>query len=248
MNELTSDDRRRLRRLRAAIGYGESLSQADLDELAREWAVRTEPGAEDESERFAVTRLDGSTTGVSGPRWLFHLFGLAHRASHVGFHTRRGVVVLQRRAVTKRDWPEAWDMAVAGHVPQREDGSEMTFEEGAVKEIEEEAGLPGDRLAALLAEGRLLPIGAPYFSFECDERRNPPFYNAEIRQIYAATLTDEGVAALRPDEEELSGLFLCTVKQAWDTLSSGNVASGLRFSLPRYLDWLERNRSRQSYV
>jgi 8-oxo-dGTP pyrophosphatase MutT (NUDIX family) len=124
----------------------------------------------------------------------------------------------------------------------------MTFEEGAVKEIEEEAGLPGDRLAALLAEGRLLPIGAPYFSFECDERRNPPFYNAEIRQIYAATLTDEGVAALRPDEEELSGLFLCTVKQAWDTLSSGNVASGLRFSLPRYLDWLERNRSRQSYV
>lgn len=248
MKPLSADDLHRVRQTRRTVGHGWSLDQAGLDALSAEWEEKAEPGAEDRSERYAIALPDGVTTGVCGPRWVFHLLGLAHRASHVGLHTRRGIVVLQKRAATKADWPDAWDMAVAGHVPQREDGSDMSFEEGAIKEIEEEAGLPADRLAELLVEGRLIPIGAPYFSFESNERRNPPFHNAESRQLYAATLTDEGVASLIPDEEELSGLFLCTIKQAWDALSSGPVASGLRFSLPRYLDWLERNGPRGVFV
>ncbi len=243
MNPLGADDLHALRETRRRVGYGWSLAQADLDALVAEWAPRVSPGAKDQSEWFAVARADGTTTGAAGPRWVFHLLGLAHRASHIGFSTRQGLVVLQRRAATKTDWPDAWDMAVAGHVPQNDDGSDMSFEAGALKEIEEEVGLPAARLGELLVEGGLTPVGAPYFSAESSESRNPPFHNAECRRLYAATLTDEGLATIRPDEEELSGVFICTVKQAWDALSSGNVASGARFSLPRYLDWLERHRS-----
>jgi 8-oxo-dGTP pyrophosphatase MutT (NUDIX family) len=242
MNFLERDDLRRLRALRQQIGSGYALSQADLNALVADWMPRAQPDEKDASEDFAIARPDGATTGVSGPRWIFHLLGLAHRAAHVGFTTPNGLVVLQRRAPTKVDWPDAWDMAVAGHVPQRADGSDMTFEEGAHKEIEEEIGLPASELPSMLAEGRLVPVGAPYFSFDRNESRNPPFYNAETRQLFAGTLTPEGLARLRPDYEELSGLYLCPMEEAWDILARGNIASGLRFSLPRYLDWLIQTR------
>jgi isopentenyldiphosphate isomerase len=209
-----------------------------VDRLAEEWEPRVLPDAKDSSERFAIALPDGSTTGADGPRWLFHLLGLCHRAAHIGLSSPNGLVLLQRRSAWKADWPDAWDMAVAGHVPQWPDGSEMTFEEGAQKEMEEEIGLPAADLPRMLAGGCLLPVGSPYFSYETDSDRNPPFHNAESRQIYAATLTEEGMSRVLPDPEELSGLLWCTPEQAWDLLTREPVAGGLRYSLPRYLDWL----------
>lgn len=241
MRPVSSDDLRRLRRERHTIGFGWGLAQADLDRLTGEWADRVAPDEHDVSEDFALVRPDGTPTGAVGPRWLFHLLGLAHRCSHVGLSTPNGLVVLQRRASTKVDWPDAWDMAVAGHVPHP-----MSFEEGAWKEIEEEIGLPEAEAAALLAEGRLLPVGEPYFCCDRILSRNPPFHNAEVRQVYAAALTPEGLARLRPDYDELAGIHLCTVEEAWALLESANVASGLRHSLARYLDWLVRQRGAEA--
>jgi isopentenyldiphosphate isomerase len=238
MHELDGDSLRELRRLRQGLNYGWSLTQDDLDDLDLDWHSKVQPSQKDVSESFAVTRPDGSITGVSGPRWLFHLLGLCHRASHVGLATQNGMVLLQRRAVTKADWPDAWDMAVAGHVPVKDDGSCMSFEEGALKETEEELGLLAESIGSLLVEGRLVPVGAPYFSFDVDEGRNPPFYNAECQQIFGGTLTPEGLSQLKPDYEELSGVYLCPPEKAWDILARGNIAGGLRTSLPRYLDWL----------
>jgi isopentenyldiphosphate isomerase len=242
MEPLSSDDLRRLRTERQQIGFGWSLAQADFDDLVTAWSLRVQPEEKDASEVFAVSRPDGTMTGVHGPRWIFHLFGLCHRAAHVGFTTPNGLIVLQRRAPTKADWPDAWDMAVAGHVPQNEDGSDMSFEQGALKEVEEEVGLPAGELASLLQEGGLVEVGTPYFSFEMDEERNPPFFNAESRQIFAGTLNAEGLARLSPDPEELSGLYFCPPEEAWNLLVREPVAGGLRYSLPRYLDWLAQSR------
>src|SRR5215212_3015062 len=132
MTPLDNDAVRELRGLRQRIGYGWDLSQSDLDDLRATWSPRIQPDLKDTSEDFAVSRPDGTLIGAAGPRWLFHLIGIAHRASHIGFATPTGQVILQRRAQTKADWPDAWDMAVAGHVPQRPDGKPMTFEEGAL--------------------------------------------------------------------------------------------------------------------
>jgi isopentenyldiphosphate isomerase len=240
MIALDKDLLRALRKERHRIGWGYDLSRAEVSKLREVWQPRVQPDAKDESEDFVIARPDGSTTGVTGPRWLFHLFGLPHRAAHVGFATPNGLIVLQRRAPTKADWPDAWDMAVAGHVPHQDDGRNMSFEAGARKEIEEELGLSDSILDSLLVEGRLLSVGAPYFSYDQDEARNPPFHNAEVRQIFVATLTPEGLAQIKPDFEELSGVYLCNVEEAWDLLAREPVASGLRYSLPRYLDWLAR--------
>ena len=238
MNSLDQDALRELRLERQRIGYGWDLTQDELDSLRDKWQPRVSPNQKDQSEDFAVTGPGGLTTGVSGPRWLFHLFGIAHRAAHIGFTTPTGQVVLQRRAQTKEDWPDAWDMAVAGHIPQNDDGSPMSFEQGALKEIGEELGLPADELPSLLEEGRLIPIGQPRFTYEQDESRNPYFYNAEFVQDYGATLNAEGLARIKPDWDELGGIYICSTQNAWDLLIRGPVAGGLRFSLPPFLDWL----------
>ena len=243
MTPLDQDSLRELRSERQRIGYGWELTQADLDSLRDTWSSRVAPDKMDRSEDFAVTRADGATTGVSGPRWLFHLVGIAHRAIHVGLVTQTGQIVLQRRARTKADWPDAWDMAVAGHVPVRDDGNSLSYEEGARKEMREELGLAEGDVSTFLAEGRLVPVGAPHFTYEQDELRNPPFYNAEVVQDFAATLTAEGMANLNADWEELGGIYLCSPQNARDMLIRGPVAGGLRFSLPCFLDWLERGNS-----
>ncbi|MCC6731436.1 MAG: NUDIX domain-containing protein [Chthonomonadales bacterium] len=243
MKPLSSDDERALRLARKRAGWGLDLTPADLADMRSEWAPRVMPDGKDEEEHFALCRPDGSTTAAVGPRWLFHLFGLCHRAVHVGLSTPAGLVILQRRSPTMADWPGAWDMAVAGHVPQRDDGSDMGYEAAARKEAFEELGLPLEGMNALFAEGRLVPIGAPYASFEQDEGRNPPFYNAESRQLYGATLTPEGYARLVPDYEELSGVFVCSREEAWSMLERATVAGAMRHSLTRYLDWLVQPRA-----
>lgn len=247
MKPLDKDTLAALRKTRQSIGYGFDLTPARMEDLLDRWLDFVEPDQKDDSEDFTITLPDGEVTDVHGPRWVFHLFGLAHRASHVGLRTPSGLVLLQRRSPTKADWPGAWDMAVAGHVPwDVERGRSMSYLAAAIKETEEELGLPRHEMSSLLMERELKPIGKPHFIFEMDESRNPPFYNAEVIQNFAATLSPAGLAALQPDYEELSGVHLCPPEEAWDMLVRETVASGMRYSLPRFLDWMMQNPWRAS--
>lgn len=238
MRALEAPDLRRLRDTRNRWGDWDALTQPALDELEAAWSRIAGPGERDAAERFALALPDGSTPGPHGPRWLFHLLGIPHRAAHIGLRTPNGLIVIQRRSATRTDWPDAWDMAVAGHVPQDPAGAPLTFEQAAWKEAGEEIGLEAAEAHLVLAEGRLTAVGPPVSCFDRNLERNPPFHNAEVRQLYAATLTAEGLARVHPDHEEVSGLHLCTVEEAWALLEGAPIASGLRHSLPRYLDWL----------
>ena len=241
MNLLAPDQQRAARQHARNLKSGDAARQSDIDALSAEWEPKVQPPEKARTERFAVASPDGSTTGITGPRWLFHLFGIRHRAAEIAFATPSGLIVLQRRSPTKDQWPDALDMAVAGHIPQRQDDSDMSFEEGAWKEIAEEIGLPQADASRVIVEGCLTKVGDPYYCFEGDPQHNPPFLDAEVRQIFAATLTGEGLARLNFTDNEVAGIYLTTVELAWQILREENIASGLRYSLPRYLDWLERN-------
>lgn len=241
MEPLASDALREHEKLARELRKGNGLSQAKLDGLVAEWERRVRPDSKDRSEMFSVARPAGGTGGVVGPRWIFHLFGLRHRAVGIVFKTQTGLIVLQQRSATKQDWPGALDMAVAGHLPQGNDGSDISYEAGAWKEIEEEIGLKAEEANSTLVEKKLLPIGEPYFSFDCDLHRNPPFLNAEVRQVFGATLTGDGLARIHFADGEAMGLLLVTPETAWHLLADEPIASGMRYSLPRYLDWLEKN-------
>ncbi|HLJ56266.1 MAG TPA: NUDIX domain-containing protein [Chthonomonadaceae bacterium] len=240
MNPLSPQDHRAALETAQRIRRGDALEQPELDRLCEAWMPRLLPAGKETNERFAVVSAHGSPTGVAGPRWMFHLFGLRHRAVEIAFLTPAGLVVLQRRSIHKSEWPDAIDMAVAGHVSESDAGSDAGFLATAWREIEEEIGLPRSAAAGMLVEGRLVPIGEPYFCFEGDSQRNPPFLDAEVRQVYAATLTGDALASVRFADGEVDGLILTTVDAAWRTLRAKRIASGLRYSLPRFLDWLER--------
>lgn len=235
---LSADDRAQIIKLYRSLKQGDNLSQSALDSLVAEWEPRAQPSAKEKGENFAIALPDGTTTGVVAPRWAFHLFGLRHRAMEIALKTETGLILLQRRSPLVQDYPNAPDMAVAGHIPQNPDGSDMTFLEGAWKEMEEEIGLSRDDAEANLLEGELLPVGSPYLSLDVAMERTPPFFNTEVRQIFAATLTADGLSRLRFPDNEVSGLLFVNWETAWSMLENESIASGMRYSLPRYLDWL----------
>jgi isopentenyldiphosphate isomerase len=244
MNSLAPNYLLAAREIARRLCRGDRTTQAELDALRVEWEPRLDPPSSQRREHLAIVRTDGSATGLYGPRWLVHLLGLRHRAIEVGFKTESGLIVLQRRSPTKPDWPGAFDMAVAGHIPHSPGQPTISFDDAVWKEISEEIGLDERDASSVLVEGSLARVGEPYFCFEGDPRRNPPFVDAEIRQVYAATISGVGLARIHFADNEVAGILLVTEEAAWEILRDAPIASGLRYSLPRYLDWLERGSSR----
>src|ERR1035437_3863166 len=69
-----------------------------------------------------------------------HKKGLLHREIHVWFITPDGQMIFQHRAKDKDTYPDLLDATVGGHV---EPGA--TYEETAIKEMEEETGLKAEK-------------------------------------------------------------------------------------------------------
>ena len=216
------------------------ISSKRVSDLIMEWEPKVRPDAEEKRETFTLVHATGKSAGVASPRWLAHLVGLRHRAVHVAFRTEAGLIALQRRSSLSDHWPGALDMSVAGHVPQNYQGHDLSYEQGAWKEIEEELGLSEKEAQTTLVGGKLLAVGEPYFSFDLDPRRNPPFYNSETRQIYVATLTGAGLSKIHFADGEVEGLTFVSPETAWALLAREDIASGMRYSLPRVLEWVEK--------
>lgn len=241
---LLEEERRRLQ--------PEHLTATDLQRLASEWAPRVRPSGKDFEEEFSLALPTGETTGVSGPRWLFHLLGLPHRACDIGLSTPAGLVLLQRRSPEKQDNADLWDLSVTGHVSGGA-GTNEGFLESAMREVAEELGLPGTALdpRPYLIDGKLTPVSAP--------RRDPPdpterwwHCNIEVRQLFAGVLNGEGLASLALQRSEVVGVYLCSIEEAWRIwhqevayrertgAPGGVMAPGGFSSLPHYLRWLKR--------
>lgn len=98
-------------------------------------------------ELIDVTTPSGELTGVRKPKDAVHRDGDWHVAAHVWITTGDGRIILQRRALTKENYPGLWDVSAAGHVSAGE-----TAAAAAVRETAEELGVT-------LAPGALVPIG-----------------------------------------------------------------------------------------
>lgn len=87
-------------------------------------------------ELLDVLTGDGVRTGRTKAKADVHRDGDWHLASHVWLVTPDGRVLLQRRASKKENWPDLWDISVAGHVSAGE-----TPIDAAIREAREELGL-----------------------------------------------------------------------------------------------------------
>ena len=87
-------------------------------------------------EQIDVLDSDGRPTGIVKPKPDVHRDGDWHRCAHVWIVASDGRLLLQKRAHAKENWPDLWDISVAGHVSAGESATES-----AVREAEEELGL-----------------------------------------------------------------------------------------------------------
>ena len=96
----------------------------------------------------AVAVVDASNRFI---RWTsreeVHRERLWHRSVHVLLFTAAGDWVVQRRHPSKRTWPGAWDVAVAGHVEASDyvagpdDALDAVYDAVAARELTEELGV-----------------------------------------------------------------------------------------------------------
>lgn len=89
-------------------------------------------------EMLEIVNQDDEVVGLE-TRAKVHEDGLLHREIHIWFLTPKGEIVFQHRAKDKDTYPDKLDATVGGHVEP-----EMSYEETAVKECQEETGVDID--------------------------------------------------------------------------------------------------------
>lgn len=73
-----------------------------------------------------------------------HAKGLMHRAVHILVFNSAGQLFIQKRSMSKDENPGQWDTSAAGHVDSGE-----TYQQCAIRELEEELGISDIRLNRL---------------------------------------------------------------------------------------------------
>lgn len=87
-------------------------------------------------EMVKILNEQGEETGIITEKLKAHKEGLCHGISAVAIINSEGKLLLQKRALIKRDAPGKWDVSSAGHI-----SLEDTIKGAAIRETFEEIGI-----------------------------------------------------------------------------------------------------------
>jgi isopentenyl-diphosphate delta-isomerase len=93
-------------------------------------------------EYVDVLDSSGRLVGRRKPKSEVHRDGDWHGAAHIWILNTKGQILIRRRSPTKENWPNFWDVSVAGHISAGERPVEA-----ALREAREELGVtlvPGE--------------------------------------------------------------------------------------------------------
>ena len=166
--------------------------------------------------------------GKCFPRWTCHLLGIRHRCAHAVVTTPNGFIITQKRSSKKDVSPGAWDIAVGGHVK-----GGGTFEEALLQEMYEEIGIRKQDTLDILEFGI-------YESNTTYPEKN--FCSIEVRKVFEVILSKGSFDKIRFTDNEVAGIYLCDKENARHLIEENNIASGIKHTLPRYLEWKCTNR------
>ncbi len=136
-------------------------------------------------EQIDILDEHGKPTGEILSKREVHRHGHFHASTHLWLYTKTGKVVLQLRAAIKPNFPNCWDVSVAGHISSGE-----TALQTAVREAQEELGIN------VQAE-KLQHIGR----FRIDYQHAEDYKDREFITIFACEILDEPLQATLQEEE-----------------------------------------------
>jgi len=90
-------------------------------------------------ELIDILDEQGNLTGEVRTKAEVHSQGLWHRTAHIWFVNSQGEILLQRRSELMENYPNMWDISVAGHISSGE-----APRLAALREIKEEIGVDLD--------------------------------------------------------------------------------------------------------
>lgn len=87
-------------------------------------------------EMVKVLNEQGQEMGSIVEKLKAHKEGICHGVVGIAIINSNGKVIIQKRAITKRDEPGKWDLSAAGHI-----SSDETIIDAAIRETYEEIGI-----------------------------------------------------------------------------------------------------------
>ncbi|WP_242135665.1 NUDIX hydrolase [Aestuariivivens marinum] len=154
-------------------------------------------------ELVDILDREGKATGKTCMKSEAHAKGYWHACINVWLYTKQGEVVIQKRAATKKEFPNTWDVSVAGHIGAGED-----VLIAAQREVGEEVGFH-------LTSSDLTFIG----NYATDFRHHKDYIDREYHYMYLAELTVP-IEKLQIQVEEVAGIQLILISELVKKLES----------------------------
>ena len=165
-------------------------------------------------ELIDILDEQGNYTGKTCLKSEAHKHGYFHNIVHIWIYTSDEKILLQKRAPTKKVFPNLWDISVAGHI-----GAGENILEAAVREVEEEIGFN-------ITTDQLIKIG----NRKHQVSHPNGIQDNEFHHVYACQLTVP-LTDLIIQEEEVAGIDLFPLDTLKNTKNLENVL------LPRFHDY-----------
>jgi len=137
-----------------------------------------------------IDSKSGNKTGGVASHGDVHTKGLWHRTAHVWVINSKDEILLQRRAINKRNFPDTWDISAAGHISAGEEPLHAAW-----RETKEEIGLD-------ISQNDLKFLGTVTQEFILN---NGTYIDNEFQNVYLVKV-DIGINQLRLQKEELKAL------------------------------------------
>lgn len=172
-------------------------------------------------ELVEVLTEDGKMVGKVLSKSQAHKFGICHGISAVALFDNNGRLLIQKRAKTKKDEPNKWDLSSAGHI----DIGEMP-EQAAARELYEELGIKVEEKELKLIDTYLNKI-----------KLNSEIYINHFTYLFVI-FRDVGIDNIIMSKTEVSDIVFVNKEKYVDLLNNGDMVEAINHC-DKILDYIK---------
>lgn len=163
-------------------------------------------------ELVEVLTEDGNLIGERINKTSSHKNGICHGISAVALVDNNGRLLIQKRAVTKKEEPNKWDLSGAGHIDVDE-----TPEEAAVREIYEELGIKVEEDDLKLIDTYLNKV-----------KLNKEIYINHFTYLFVVQ-KDISIDDIVMQKSEVSDIMFVNKKEYINLLNNGDMVEAIKY-------------------